>query len=431
MRQGMVLGFAVSAAFHYWISPFSLMPEGPPIEFHDQAGELSIPIDFIEGTSSTPSTAHDPTTQTPGTGTGSMGLTDASAHDAAGDAGVLASAADAETDGEVAAAGDAGETTPADDAGLIALTDAGGRDPRSILGAAGSVSAGPDNVTIMVNFAELRAHPEASRVDAVLGGIPQWKEFMSNAAGTMLLDPMRDADWMLIMGPSLVETQKDAVFVHYSVDDAVVERIIDQVSKRYAKGGPMNVGVPHVKAWRAFADNGERVFLRPRPHLAVIVPATHATQFARVLAQAPVTPHVHPGEAVSLRAMRPGGSISVIPASISELRLWLVPRTGDSGADLYVEGDTPDEASANAAAEEIRNLIRQKNSFGVRLMTAGIFNKVDVTTAGNQVHGHVSGTRDQVEAILGIVGGMLHVTLPPATAGAAPAPSSSSAASGQ
>ena len=415
VRQGLVLGFGVSAAFHYWIAPFSVMPEGPPIEFHDQAGELSIPIDVIEGTTETPQNQQNATTHTPGSGDpGATGLTDAAARDASGDAGALAAFADAEADGAIDASGDAESTTAADDAGLVAFADGGGRDPQSILGLAGSVSAGPNNVTIMVNFAELRRHPESARVDAVLGGIPQWRDFMSNSSGAALLDPMRDADWMLIMGPSLVDTQKDAVFLHYSVDDAVVDGVIDEVSKKYAKGGRINVGVPHVKAWRAFADRGERVFLRPRSHLAVIVPASNATQFARVLAQAPVTPHVHAGEAVSLRAVRPGGSISAIPSSISELTLWLVPRASDSGADLYIDGETPDEASATAAAEQVRNLIQQKNSFGVRLMTAGIFNKVDITTSGNQVHGHISGSREQVEAILGLVAGVLHVTLPPA-----------------
>ncbi len=425
VRQGLGIGFVVSAVFHYWIAPFSVLPEGPAIEFHEQAGELTIPVEILEGVGDKPSSEQQGVTS-PNAGSGAnAGMADAAVQRGP-DAGALATLADADVDGNPNTTGDAGETQ-ADDAGLIALVDAGGRDPRSILGAAGAVSAGPDNVTVMVNFAELRSHPEASRVDAVLGGIPQWKEFMSNASGTALLDPMRDADWMLIMGPSLVETQNDAVFVHYSVDDAIVDHTIEQVSKKYSKGGPMNVGVPRVKAWRAFADNGERVFLRPRSHLAVIVPATHATQFARVLAAAPVTPRVHPGEAVSIRALRPGGSISVIPQSITEMRMWLVPRAADSGADLYVEGDTADEATANATAEEIRNVIRQKNSFAVRFMTAGIFNNVDITASGKEVHGHMSGTRDQVEAILGLVASKLHLTVPPPSNGAPPPPPSASA----
>jgi len=416
VHQGLAIGFVLSAAFHYVISPFSLMPSGPPIDFHEQAGDLTIPVDLIT----------EVVGDKPGTGTGSQnggttgtsaGLTDGGARDGAlNDSGALIQGVDGGSE-------DAATEDDGGNGGVIAIFDGGGgRDPQSLLGVAGSVSAGPNNITLMVNFAELRKHPESARLGLVLGGIPQWRAFMSNAQGAALLDPMRDADWMIIMGPSFIDTQNDAVYIHYSTPDAQVDKVIDTVSRQYPKGGPIDLGVHGVRAWKGFADKGERVFLRPRPHIAVIVPADHAQQFARVLAQNPIMPHVHAGEAMSLRALRPGGSSSAVPQDISEMRLWITPRASDGGGDLYVEGDCPSDAAAQTDAEAIKALIKQKNSFAVRLLTAGFFTNVIVTTAGNQVHLHISATQEQIEALLALAAGLVHVTLPPQAHGTLPTP---------
>jgi hypothetical protein len=224
------------------------------------------------------------------------------------------------------------------------------------------------------------------------------------------------------MGPSLINTERDAVFVHYNADDAIVDHAIDTISKTYAKGGAMNVGVKGVKAWKGFADGAERAFLRPRPHLAVIVPATHATQFATVLSANPVNPHFRPGEAMSLRALRPGGSISIIPQSITEARMWIIPRNSDGGADVYGEGDCPDEASAADAAAKLKAEISRRNSIGVRIVSGGLFNGIEVTSEGSTVKLHMPATKDQIEAVLGLAAQQVGATLPVSTTDA-PAPS--------
>jgi hypothetical protein len=406
VHQGLAVGFVVSAAFHYVISPFSVLPDGPPIEIHDQAGDLSIPIDLVSENAGDPngSKSHDPKQQG-GTAVGE-GL-----DGSASEAGLAAHGAD----GGTGDASDDADIDQNDDAGgMVAIADGGvGRDPQSMLGAAASVSAGPNNITIMVNFTELRKHPDGARLGIILGGIPQWKAFMSNAQGAPLLDPMRDADWMIIMGPSLIDTKNDAVFVHYSASDAQVDQVIETVSRHSAHGGPVDLGVHGVKAWKAFADNGERVFMRPRSHIAVIVPSSKATDFARVLVHNPPMPHVRAGEALSVRALRPGGSIPAMPQDISEMRLWIVPRPSDGGADLYIEGDCPSDAAAQIDAEAVKTLIQQKNSFAVRLITAGFFSHVDVTTVGPQVHAHIDATQEQIEALMALVAGRVGVTLPP------------------
>ena len=420
IRQGLAGGFVISLAFHYVISPFSVMPSGPEIKFQEQAGDLSIPVEFIGIEGEKPPSQNDQ--QHGNGGNGPEGLTDAAVKDAMGDA-----AAGSDGGSDASEEEDAG----VDDGGgmIVAADGGGGRDPQALLGAAASVSAGPNNITIMVNFVELRKHPESANLGRVLAGIPQWRTFMSNAQGTAMLDPMRDCDWMIIMGPSLLDTQNDAVFLHYSVPDATVDKVIDTVSKTYAKGGSVDLGVRGVKAWRGFADKSERVFIRPRSHVAVVVPSSKAQAFARVLVANPVTPHVRAGEAFSLRALRPGGSINVIPQDISEMRLWIVPRSSDGGGDLYAEGDCPNDGAAQTDAEALKNLIQQKNSFGVKLLTAGFLNKVEITASNSQVHLHINATQAQIEALLHIAGGLVGVTLsagaPPPTTTTAPPTSSS------
>ena len=118
--------------------------------------------------------------------------TDAGEGDAAGDGGLLASA------------GDSGAPPGA----------TGPRDPGSMIGLAGLISAGTINVTLLVNISVIRTNPVGARMGPLLYGIPQWNDFMKGSQVTV--DPIRDTDWILIYGPSLIHTDRDAVIVHYS-----------------------------------------------------------------------------------------------------------------------------------------------------------------------------------------------------------------------
>lgn len=424
VRIALSAGFVLSIVFHWLVGPWSFFPEGPAVEFHDLDGELTIPIDTIsEAPKDEPKVAPTSTgtNGTNGNPLNPLGLLDAAADHrspvkdgGAGDQdGGEGDANDSDSESDAEAVDEAGIALGGGDGG------AGGTSgPGSPFA---GVSAGPNNITLIVNMAVIRAHPEGSKLGPILAAIPQWRAFLtSSAASGTTLDPLHDLDWLLVMGPALDHTEKDAVYVHYSTEDVVVDKVIDSISKTYVHGGPVDVKVKGVKAWKAYADGAERVFLRPRPHVAVIVPATHATQFAQVVSQSPFNPHMRPGEAVSLRAIHPGGSISIIPQSISEMRLWIVPHTTDSGADVYAEGDCPDATSATDAAEKIKGEISRRNSIGVRLITSGLFNAVDVTTDGPMVKLHIPATKEQIDAILGLAAQQVGATLP----GDAPAPSS-------
>ncbi len=110
----------------------------------------------------------------------------------------------------------------------------------------------------------------ALRSAALLRGISSsGEDFMSGTD----IDPVRDTDWLMISGPSLVNTASDVILIRYGASDVVVDRAIARVSQKYPGGGPYDAGVPGVKATLAHADRAERVLLRPiAPRLRLSCP---------------------------------------------------------------------------------------------------------------------------------------------------------------
>jgi len=443
VRLARNLALALSLVVHWFVSPWQLLPSDSGIKGKDVDDELTIPVDLL-GEETPPEKPPQPEPTTPPPENDPNGTKakpdagppkpkpDASVPDAAPlatDAGLVK----IDTDGgaplaDGGAPTDAGEGDGGGDGGLVASADGGAaggangpRDPGSMIGMAGLVAAGQVNVTLLVNIAVIRQNPVGARMGPLLYGIPQWNDFMKGSQ--TMIDPIRDTDWILVYGPSLIHTERDAVLVHYSASDAVVDQAVVEIAKRYDKGGPFDVGVPGVKASLGHADNAERVFMRVQPHVLTVVPKDKAVEFAKVLKRAPVSPRVRPGEAMRLTVKDPWRQISIpglkFPNSLKELRLWIVPRAADGGADVHVEGDCTDEAAAAEVADALTELIRRQNSLGVRLATRGLLNNARVEADGTRIKSELSVSREQLEALLQGVGAFLGVQVQPAGAGGA------------
>jgi hypothetical protein len=401
----------------FW-SALLMFLDGTNVQFHEADADLLIPADLLDdptagqtpvGPAPVPVPTVDTTGETPG--------------QKPPDAGARRDAAPNTRDAGVADA-----EGPADEGGMIASyvdDDAGagdggafGRDPSSLLGGVGAVASGTNKVTVLVNFQVIKTHPLGPRIAPLLMAIPEWKQFMTGTS----IDPYRDTDWMLITGPSLIHTEKDAVFIHYSVADADVDKAVEAVAAQYAKGGKIDLGVPGTKAWRGYAHGAERTFVRPSSHFVMIVPPANAAKFAAAYRNAGLKPRFRKGEALSVEALEPGGSVNVFPQSISKLRMWVVPRDADGGGDLYVEGDCPDAAAASAAATELKKTVQQKNSMMVRLVTNGLLDGFDTSSDGPMMKAHLSASKEQIESILGLVGGFLGVAPPASSTTTAPLP---------
>ncbi len=397
------IAFVASLALHYSISPWTLFPENT-FEVRDTEGEISIPIDLLNDQSSeeaTPKTVEPAHENDPnGQGPKSKAHRDAGEEERDGGEDLDAEVADAAneiSDAEVAMVGDA----------AVAGVN-GPRDPNALLGAAGNVQAGPPLVQLLVNMEVIRKNPIGAQMGPLMSAIPQWDDFIS---GTKV-DAVRDTDWVFITGPSLIHTDRDAIFVHYSTSDAIVDKAVDIVAHKYDRGGAFDAGVPGVKASLGHADRAQRVFLRAKSHLLVVVPPDYAHTAATILVKAKISPHLRPGEAMRLTLENPSHPMPQLPSSMKELRLWIMPRD-DGGADAIAEADCPDAASAIQAAEDVKKLIESQNSLGVRMITNGLLNGFDVTTDGSVVRGRLPASREQLQTLLGLISGQLGVSLPP------------------
>jgi len=418
------IAFGVTLLFsfivHIAISPWHFLPDTSGVEFKDVADELTIPVDLVAEPAPEPARVDPSTVPSPGEGPG-----------AKRDAGLYPREAGAFIDsGEEDASHvrDGGRYENGLDGGFgaeagMALVEGGAgpvgangpNDPGAMIGMPGILSAGKVNVTLLVNMQVIKQHPVGKRLGPLLYGIRQWSEFMNGTEG--VVDPVRDTDWVMIYGPSLIHTERDAVLVRYSAPDSVVDKAIEIASNNYSQGGPYDAGVPGVKARLAHADNAERVFLRAQPHVLAVVPPDKAYDFARVLKRAPVQPKVRPGEAMRLIVKDPYRQISIrdlkFPNSLSEIRLWIVPDK-DGNAMVYGEGDCADEAAAVDVQNVVTTTLARINNPLVQIATRGMLNEVRVETKGSQVTLSMAATNEQIEVLLQLVAARLGVELPQA-----------------
>jgi hypothetical protein len=439
---------ALSVGIHYVLAPWSLLPEHE-LELRDTAGELAIPVDLLEGDNA-PDLAPPPPVEPappPPVAAHVPGVGDALDGGAARtnrDAGSTKRPKDADADGAVDAARpprprpDA--STPHHDAGPsdAASRDAGPhdagagkhedaavaragqqsgpvRDAVGMIGAAGTAQAGPQNVVVAISMGVIRTHPVGARLGPLIAAIPQWEDFLVGTG----VDPLRDTDWVSINGPSLIHSEHDVIIVRYSASDTLVDRALDVVGHKSGNGGPFDAGVPKVKAILGHADRADRVFMRPQAHVLAVVPPSYAATAAQSLARASI-PRVlkHPNEALRMTLVHPHGPVPAIPESVTDLRLWIVPHNADGSADIEAEGDTASPEASRAAVSVLKAVVRDQNSFGVKLVTHGLLDGVVLSADGPTVRMHIPVTREQLEVLLAFAAGRLGVDITPRDAGA-------------
>ena len=236
----------------------------------------------------------------------------------------------------------------------------------------------PGDVTLAVSFAEIRKHPEAPRIDSAIRSAPAWRAFPT-------IDPVRDLDWMTRHGEDMV--------VHHDVADAQVDAAIAAIARPVKLAG-------RAQAWQGVVNYQDTLFVRAEPHVVLITPATEGDVLS------PRAPSFHAGEAARLLLVRPARVVQGLPDDIRDMRVWVDSRPADAGADVYGEADCPDAAAAQADAAAIAALIQSKNNFGVRLITGGLLNHVEITAQGSQVHLHVSASQQQIESLVSLASSM-------------------------
>jgi hypothetical protein len=434
VRVALIVGFALSFAFHYELFPWHLLPKGG-VSLQDVAGDLTTPVDLLGEDTPPPKQPEPPPspTQEPPKTDGLLGPDAAAPKRDAGprDSGrVRDTGADGALDdgGAIALSLDDGGVGDADLDGAVASGDGGGgwggaSDPGIL---AGAPESGPPNIVLIVNARVVRSHPVGARVGPLLSAIPQWDDFMAGSN----IDPVKDGEWLLIYGPSLINTSRDAIVIHYNANDAVVDHAIDLIRTRSHNGAPFDAGVPGVKATLGHADRAPRVFLRFPSHVVAVVPpeaahkqAVHWSKNAKVLMG-----KIPPGAAVWMKVMQPSNHLKdrdgdpVIPASASQLILWVSPNA-DGTADVRAEASCADAAAAADAAAKLRAFMQRQNAGLVRAITRGLLTPLEQETSpsgeglradGPKVRLYVRATQEQLEAVLNAVAFKLGISLAPA-----------------
>jgi hypothetical protein len=402
----------LSLAAHSLLTPWRILPT-TSLEYRDVDGELEILAGVFDEAPPAPEPEPTPPAPAPAEPTSADGFLDAgrAPRDAAVDAAALdatpndasttdagsndASAADAEASGDAALA----------DAGLFASQAPKGAD--ELLGTSAGVATADQYTMVMLDVAELRADPLGTRVPVFLSAIPEWEKFTAG----LDIDPIRDADWLVVYGPSLRRTGRNVIVVRTRMTDQALDTAIAGVSGRYPNGGPIDAGVKGMKATLGYANFAERVFLHPQPKLLVVVPPDKTTEAAQAFRKASFPNKLRPGEIARVHVKLPSKPFPFIPTTVSEARMWLAT-LGDEGFLIRAEGECGTAEEAQAAAPVIRDVIARENSLAVRLVTLGLLDGAKVDARDKHVQFEVRATREQAEAIMGFLAGLVGVTWP-------------------
>jgi hypothetical protein len=257
----------------------------------------------------------------------------------------------------------------------------------------------PVKVVLILNGDVVRAHPLGPRLGSLLRRLPGWEDVLRGTD----VDPLRDTDWVMLSGPSLINSARDVLLLHYSALDSVVDRSVATISRRYDRGGPVDAGVPGVMASLARPGRSERVLLRPQSHLLAVVPPNVAETVARQLVKARFPGQPRPGDAVYLRLVDPHEALPEVPDSIAELLVRVVPRS-DQGVDVLLSARTANRETASSAARELGSALAHHNDPLTAVLTQGLLDRVELSVEGKSVRGHLAIDRSQIERVLAVLG---------------------------
>ena len=317
------------------------------------------------------------------------------------DAGVLdAEAPDAEP-ADAGASVDAG----VGDAGLE-KGDGGTPNPMAALSGDAKKVVDPDaNVRLVVYPEKIRNHPLGPRVGRLLGSIYQWRDFF----GPSKLDPIRDVDRIMIVGPELRDSSKVAAILKLNVGGSRVHDAIDAIVQADTEHGAwLDAGVP---AATAYADRAPRVFVMPSPNVVVVVPPSAQEAALRLPKNLGIRKAAGSEVlwAYAVTPWRPAAILRIdIPKSLKWAKVWVSP---EAGGGALVEAEAEDESAelAESDAARLMSLINQKLALAdaISSIVGGVLgfqapklvDKIELHAEGTKIRGSATLTEAQLELI--------------------------------
>lgn len=343
---------------------------------------------------------------------------DAESPDAALDAGVADAAATPADAGTDAAVTDGG----------IANADGGSPNPMAgLVGEAKKVIDQDANVRLVIYPEKIRNHPLAPRIGQLLGSIYQWRDFF----GPSKLDPIRDVDRLMVVGPEMRDSSKVAAIIQHNVGASRMHDALDAIVHADPDHGEwLDAGSP---AATAYADRAPRVLVMPSPNVVVVVPPNLkdvALSLKRVRVPKPTGSEVMWAYAVTpWRAARSAGV--ALPHTLAWAKVWVTPSEGGGAVvEAEAEDESPESATKHAAElnAQIQDALSMAASFSllgqVLLGTRAtrLVENVELHADGNKIRGTATLTEEQIERLLEQVRGLLveRRALPPRRDAGAP-----------
>jgi hypothetical protein len=324
------------------------------------------------------------------------------------DKGVDAGVADA---GPQTDAGDAG----AADAGTLGDggVDGGIAEPVALSGDARKVVDPNANVRVTVYTEKIRAHPLGARVGRLLGNVYQWKDFF----GPALIDPIRDVDRILMVGPQLRDSSGVVAVLKLNLHRARIQAALDAIVKADPEHGEwLDAGIP---AARAYADRAPRVFVVPAPGIVVVTPPSAEKSALSLGKKTGIRPAL--GDEVALAyVIKPSNltkdnPIIQLPASLKWVRARLTPdEKGGGTIDVEAEDESPDLAARHAkdiGAQLTANDIRL---WALQFPESRLVERADLHADGATIRGSIYVGPAWVQAFLNLAETFL---VPPSTGG--------------
>jgi hypothetical protein len=282
------------------------------------------------------------------------------------------------------------------------------------------------NVQLLVHTDRVRQHPLGARVGPLLRNVYQWRDFF----GPTAIDPIRDIDRMLIVGPQLRDSRDVVAILQFNVPQERIRAAVDVLVARDPEGGWLDAGVPVAKA---HADRGERAFVFPSPQVLVVTPPS-AQASAERLPRKFRLPAPKGDEIALAKISTPWraflGLPVVIPKSITSAELRLSPRS-DGGIVIDILAHDETEPLAKSDAQALTAALVAATSIDLGMFGAVLFGSSrkkfiehgSFEPDGTEIRGEIVLTRSQVETLLELAGGLLGgAPRPRATPSAVPTP---------
>jgi hypothetical protein len=274
--------------------------------------------------------------------------------------------------------------------------------PVAVSGVQSEIVDSNANVNLLLLSDRVREHPLGPRIGKLLTDFPQWSSFFATAE----IDPIRDLNRMLIVGPEFRRSADVVAIIQHRLGREVLRKAIDRLVQRAPHGRWLKAKIP---AARAHADRAERLFVLPSPNLLVVAPL----HLEKQLLSAPPLKFPTPDgrEAVVLHVRSPSHALRGMPLTVPESIAWLrldVLVLENGGAELRV---TAEDASPELARSHGQSLSLAINALTnpdlgalgalLGLRSIAFIDPIELRSSGTRISGQVDVSRAQLERLMG------------------------------